>query len=64
MDKEVVLGVLFGLFLAILINVGLFCLLGAAVAYLWNTFAASPTIMWWQAAMGLLCVRVVLGLWR
>lgn len=62
-DNEIVLAVVFGLFLAFLINLGIFCLLGAAVAYLLNTFAGT-TIAWWQAALGLLCVRFLVGWFR
>lgn len=50
------------------ISLGIFALVGALVAYLWNTMvvpnvdAHLPTVLWWQAAALLLGIRIVFGL--
>jgi hypothetical protein len=50
------------------LNLGIFALIGLLFAYLWNTFvvpnvgADLPTLVWWQAALLLLALRVLMGI--
>jgi len=53
--------------LVLALNLGIFALLGVLIAYVWNTFvvpsvdADLPTLLWWQASLILLALRVVTG---
>jgi len=60
--------ILFVLVLVLIISFGIYALAGLAVAYCWNVFlvpnveAQLPTLVWWQAAIGLLGLRMLAGL--
>ena len=50
------------------LSLGIFALAGVVIAYLWNTFvvpnvdADLPTLLWWQASLILLGLRMLFGL--
>jgi hypothetical protein len=54
--------------LVLCISLGLMAVGGVIVAWAWNTLlvpnvtAELPVILWWQAALGILAVRFVIGL--
>lgn len=49
------------------LSMGVFALCGLLFAYLWNTFVVPnvgtelPTLIWWQASLILLALRVLMG---
>jgi|GEM_PF-3699660 len=51
-------------FVLLLLNLGVYALLGLVFAYLWNTFVVPnvgthlPLLLWWQAGLLLLALRV------
>jgi hypothetical protein len=66
-------GLAVAIFVAILLvviglSVGIFAIAGVVVAYTWNTFvvpnvdADLPTLLWWQASLILLGLRMLFGL--
>jgi len=50
------------------VNLGVFAIAGLLFAYLWNTFVVPnvgsdlPTLLWWQAGLALLALRVLMGI--
>ena len=60
------LGLIVVLFVLAL-NLGIFALIGVGVAWAWNTVLIPnvatelPVITWWQAALGLLGLRMLIG---
>lgn len=56
------------LLLVLGLSLGIFALAGVVVAYVWNTFVVTsvdadlPTLLWWQASLILLGLRMLFGL--
>jgi hypothetical protein len=50
------------------LNLCIFAVVGVLFAYLWNTFvvpnvgAELPTLLWWQAGLVLMALRVFMGI--
>ena len=57
------------LLFVLVLNLAIFAFLGFLFAYLWNTFAAPlfpnvSTVVWWQAALLLLGIRILIGFFK
>jgi zinc transporter ZupT len=67
MNKETTLSVvLLTIFFCLFFSLSVMALAGWVVAWAWNSFLVPnsdiATIVWWQAALGILGVRMILGL--
>lgn len=69
-QAETLAGFIFGYILIILFALAVFGVVGGVLAYVWNTFvvpsvaADLPTLLWWQAALGVVALRVLVGVFR
>jgi len=69
-QAETLAGFIFEYILIILFALAVFGVVGGVMAYVWNTFvvpnvaADLPILLWWQAALGVLALRMLVGIIR